>query len=664
MWNDKNFDKLSNKNMSKTIVPKHLEYVILDPELLILEFSDRADRLVGGEEVLRAGESFQFYFPETYGIEEILELILLGEEESFDIKAISRSSNMDSPLYVDLYFIANSQSIDDRQLIVFLEDVTERMNLEQRLVQATNENSIAINALAKSEKYIQQLIHSMAEALIVTNHLGEIKTTNSAVYSLLEYSKEELIGQPIRNLLGEHPLSHEWVSDRDFLQGKVLTDIEVLIPNKRGEKLSIAFSCAALDTDVPSLKDVLYVGRDITKTKQAQKRLYIQYSVARVLSRSLMLDEALPNILRVLVENLEWDLGIYWIPKQIKDSNDNLISTNKLLRQTLWKMPEAQFPKLSKVREIHLTPSEGWLAKIYENNEPQWITDLESHKDTLQKELVAIDKVKAVVGFPVSSDEDRLGMITLFSQVTQPMDEELVQMLAGIGSQLCQFIKRKKIEISLFYQKKQTEKLLHNILPARIAELLKKTSGAIAEYFEEVTVLFADIVGFTKLSEEKSASELVSLLNLIFSKFDQLTEDYRLEKIKTIGDAYMVVGGLPTPRHDHAEAIAKMALKMQEAMTELNQEMNTDFQIRIGVNTGPVVAGVIGKKKFSYDLWGDTVNTASRMESHGIPGQIQVTQATYEHLKLNYYLQHRGKINIKGKGEMDTYMLTGKRSNP
>ncbi|MDJ1171560.1 adenylate/guanylate cyclase domain-containing protein [Roseofilum sp. BLCC_M154] len=650
--------------MSKTLVPKHLEYVILDPELIILEFSDRADRLVGGEEILRAGESFQFYFPETYGIEEILELILLGEEESFDIKAISRSSDVNSPLYVDLYFIANSDNSDRQQLIVFLEDVTERMNLEQRLVQATNENSIAINALAKSEKYIQQLIHSMAEALLVTNHLGDIKTVNPAVYSLLEYSKEELIGQSIRSLLGEHPLSHEWVSDRSFLEGKVLTDIEVLIPNKRGEQLSIAFSCAALDTDVPSLKDVLYVGRDITKTKQAQKRLYIQYSVARVLSRSLMLDEALPNILRVLVENLEWDLGMYWIPKQIKDHNDNLISTNKLLRQTLWKMPEAQFPRLSKVREINLTPSEGWFSKICHDNQPQWITDIESHKDLLRKELGAIDRVKAVVGFPVSSDEDRLGMITLFSQVTQPMDEELVQMLAGIGNQLCQFIKRKKIEISLFYQKKQTEKLLHNILPARIAELLKQTSGAIAEYFEEVTVLFADIVGFTKLSEEKSASELVALLNQIFSQFDQLTEDYRLEKIKTIGDAYMVVGGLPTPRRDHAEAIANMALKMQEAMTELNQEMNTDFQIRIGVNTGPVVAGVIGKKKFSYDLWGDTVNTASRMESHGIPGQIQVTQTTYEKLKLNYYLQHRGKIAIKGKGEMDTYMLTGKRSNP
>lgn len=646
------------------IVPKHLEYVILDRELMILGFSDDADRLVGGEEALRIGESFQFYFPETYGIEDILELIFLGEQESFDIKAISRSSDGNSSLYVDLYFLANLEGSESEELMVFLEDVTERMNLEQSLVQATNENTIAINALAKSENYIQQLIHSMAEALIVTNHLGEIRTINPAVYDLLNYSKEELIGQPISFLLGDHPLSHEWVADEAFLQGKVLTDIEVVIANKQGEKLSIAFSCAALETDVPSLKDVLYVGRDITKTKQAQKQLYIQYSVARVLSRSLMLDEALPNILRVLVENLEWDMGIYWIPKQIKDHNDNLISTNKLLRQTLWKMPEAQFPKVSKLREVKLIPGEGWLGKIYRDNQPRWMTHVESERETLQKELGLIENVTAIVGFPVSSDEDKLGMITLFSQTPQPMDEELVQMLAGIGNQLCQFIKRKKIEISLFYQKKQTEKLLHNILPARIAELLKQTSGAIAEYFEEVTVLFADIVGFTKLSEEKSASELVSLLNLIFSKFDQLTEDYRLEKIKTIGDAYMVVGGLPTPRPDHAKAIANMALSMQATMAELNQEMNTDFQIRIGVNSGPVVAGVIGKKKFSYDLWGDTVNTASRMESHGIPGQIQVTQSTYEKLKLNYYLQHRGKITIKGKGEMNTYMLTGKRAKP
>ena len=174
--------------------------------------------------------------------------------------------------------------------------------------------------------------------------------------------------------------------------------------------------------------------------------------------------------------------------------------------------------------------------------------------------------------------------------------------------------------------------------------------------------MFADLVGFTEFSAKRNAKELVELLNVIFSKFDQLTEQHGLEKIKTIGDAYMVVAGLPTARADHAEAIAKMALDMQQAIVKVNAETGTTFSIRIGINSGPVVAGVIGLKKFSYDLWGDTVNTASRMESQGIPGAIQVTAQTYERLRDRYLFEERGVISVKGKGEMITYLLRGRKS--
>jgi len=172
-----------------------------------------------------------------------------------------------------------------------------------------------------------------------------------------------------------------------------------------------------------------------------------------------------------------------------------------------------------------------------------------------------------------------------------------------------------------------------------------------------LTVLFADIVGFTQLSARVSPTELVSLLNEIFSTFDQLAERHSLEKIKTIGDAYMVVGGLPIPRKDHAEAIAEMALDMLDAISDFSNTHNQDFSIRIGINSGPVVAGVIGIKKFIYDLWGDTVNTASRMESHGKPGCIQVTSTTYQLLQEKYIFESRGAIEVKGKGMMNTYLL-------
>lgn len=214
-----------------------------------------------------------------------------------------------------------------------------------------------------------------------------------------------------------------------------------------------------------------------------------------------------------------------------------------------------------------------------------------------------------------------------------------------------------KLEI----EQQKSEQLLLNVLPKPIAEQLKRGQGIIAESFSDVSVLFADIVGFTELSAQISPIKLVHLLNDIFSKFDELVEQHGLEKIKTIGDCYMAVAGLPTPRKNHAEAIAEMALDMQSAIIRFNAETSQTLSIRIGIHSGSVVAGIIGRNKFIYDLWGDTVNTASRMESHGIPDHIQLTEATYELLQDKYLFEKRGLIQVKGKGEMLTYLLMGRK---
>ena len=210
-------------------------------------------------------------------------------------------------------------------------------------------------------------------------------------------------------------------------------------------------------------------------------------------------------------------------------------------------------------------------------------------------------------------------------------------------------------------EQEKSEQLLLNILPKAIAERLKRGESTIADSFDDVTVLFGDIANFTKLSADLSPAQLVEILNRIFSLFDELADKYNLEKIKTLGDAYMVVGGLPIPQANHAEAIAEMALEMQSIIGQFSLKVGEPLQMRIGINTGPVEAGVIGMKKFTYDLWGDTVNTANRMESHGISGKIQVTAITYERLKEKYVLEERGKITVKGKGEMITYFLTGRK---
>ncbi|MBE9030927.1 adenylate/guanylate cyclase domain-containing protein [filamentous cyanobacterium LEGE 11480] len=209
----------------------------------------------------------------------------------------------------------------------------------------------------------------------------------------------------------------------------------------------------------------------------------------------------------------------------------------------------------------------------------------------------------------------------------------------------------------LTHEQAKSEKLLLNILPEPIANRLKRKPEAIADGFTEATVLFADIVGFTELSSRLAPKDLVRCLNEIFSRFDAIAERNGLEKIKTIGDAYMVVGGLPNPNPNHAVSIAKMAIEMQAELQEINRLMDENFNIRIGINTGPVVAGVIGIKKFIYDLWGDSVNIASRMESHGEPGEIHISESTYQQIQQEFVCDLRGTIPIKGKGEMTTYWL-------
>lgn len=211
----------------------------------------------------------------------------------------------------------------------------------------------------------------------------------------------------------------------------------------------------------------------------------------------------------------------------------------------------------------------------------------------------------------------------------------------------------------LLSERERSERLLLNVLPQGVAERLKQGEDIIADRIESATVLFADIVDFTPDWDRRSPVEMVAILSEIFSYFDQLARQYGVEKIKTMGDAYMAVGGLLGGNRPHAQAIADTALAMLSGISRFLKQDGRPYQLRIGIDTGPVVAGVIGTRKFSYDLWGDTVNTASRMQYHGPANCIQVTAAAYECLKDSYLFEERGLIEVKGKGEMMTYLLTG-----
>ena len=213
-------------------------------------------------------------------------------------------------------------------------------------------------------------------------------------------------------------------------------------------------------------------------------------------------------------------------------------------------------------------------------------------------------------------------------------------------------------------EKEKSEKLLLNILPVAIAGRLKGGEKTIANGHTTVSVMFADLCGFTALSRKTNPADLVTMLNGIFTAFDTIVERHGVEKIKTIGDCYMTVGGLPTHRDDHARVVASASLEMVNALDQINKVNGTELQMRIGIHTGPVVAGVIGKIKFTYDLWGDTVNVASRMESSGMPGMVHISEQTEQELRGHFLLEERGFVECKGLGQVKTFFLKGHSTSP
>ncbi|HLO46967.1 MAG TPA: adenylate/guanylate cyclase domain-containing protein [Kamptonema sp.] len=366
---------------------------------------------------------------------------------------------------------------------------------------------------------------------------------------------------------------------------------------------------------VSGINEILLIVRDITERKRLEKEL-----------------SQTSRFLNSIVENIP--LALF-----VKDVNDNF-------NYSLWNRA---------AEEVYAIPRTEVIGRnLYKFMDRETSERVQAEHETI------IAGGKLIVVEEIFNSKFKGNIWQRIMKMPLINEQGQVTHLLYIGEDITE---RKQAEEALRIAQEQSERLLLNILPKTIADQLKQSQNAIAEQFDDATILFADIVGFTPLSARTPPIELVNLLNHIFSQFDELAEMYGLEKIKTIGDAYMVAGGLPVPMEDHANAVAQMALAMQGAIARFQAEKGEPFQIRIGINTGAVVAGVIGIKKFIYDLWGNTVNVASRMESQGMPGRIQVTTTTYERLKDKYLFEERGAIAIKGKGEMNTYWLLGKKVN-
>lgn len=647
------------------VLPKHLEVLIVNQDLQISEATVGATRFADSPALLAVGSDCREAFPEMFGLEDILADVIAGHREEFDIKSIARTTADGTLWYFDIYFVRHPENIESQKkyaLILFLEEVSERMRLEQTLVQATNETNLLLGTLALAKENIDKIIASMAEALLIIAETGVIKQVNQAAQNLLGYSEAELTEQPLSFITTEDQ-EIKTLLDKFSANNRGTTEWEVMCRKKSGEKIVISFSRSLIKTEIKgasgqrdTLQEFVYIGRDVTEQKRKQKRLAAQHTASQILSESISVDDVLSKILQAFGRILAWQTGELWMTDPE--------APTKIYCSEVWIAPSLQPILPQNVQNnsvcLNFTPGVCLPELVCAKGEPQWFTDITQHPDLVYPHTAETAGLHTAFSFPIQTDKHVLGVITFFSQEIVQVDEDWLQVAATLGNQLGQYIQRKRAESALQLEREKTEQLLLNILPEPIAERLKRDTCTIAEQFSDVSVLFADLVGFTEMASTLSPIELVELLNEIFSEFDELTGKHGLEKIKTIGDAYMVVAGLPRPNKMHAVAMAEMALDMQESVTCFNKRNHKHLSVRIGIHSGSVVAGVIGLKKFIYDLWGDTVNTASRMESHGIADCVQVSSTTYELLKEHYLFEKRGVIPIKGKGTMATYLLVGK----
>lgn len=508
----------------------------------------------------------------------------------------------------------------------------------EELQQAVNSLQQTQAAFATSEAELLALFKSMTELILVFDGEGSYLKIASTNTKLLYKPKEERIGKKLAEVLPQNPADILLNGIQKALQINQNVEVEYSLILEQGK----TELCANISPISPNT--VLCVVRDISDRKRREKalQLIVEGTAAKTGG------EFFCACVRYLTEIL----GIRYA------FVTECANPEKTRVRTLAFWLHNNFGQ-----NIEYDLKETPCNEVITNGEYYCYNDNIIARFPEDKDLVDL-KVCSYAGIPlIGSTGNTIGHIAVLD--TNPMQDDETRELvlkifaARAGAEL----ERQITDAALKESQEQTDRLLLNILPSPIAERLKQDTSAIAEQFDEVTILFADIVGFTTLSIRMNPTELVNLLNEIFSTFDELTEKHGLEKIKTIGDAYMVVGGLPVAKADHAEAVAQMALDMQIAIAHFQAKYSEQLQIRIGINTGSVVAGVIGMKKFIYDLWGDAVNVASRMESSGVPGNIQVTEATYERLKGQYKFEKRGQITVKGRGEMTTYWLLDKLKN-
>ncbi|MBW4474224.1 MAG: response regulator [Stenomitos rutilans HA7619-LM2] len=426
------------------MAPRCIEYLVLNHDLTILEASSGSKRLADDPAAMMRGSDIRQSFPELYGAEAQLFAVVQQQQAIFVLKGINRSTAQ-TQLYIDLSVLENQEQEGfEHQLIVLLEDVTQRMVLEQSLVQRANEADLLVGALNASISYTNQIVTSMAEALIVTNACGSIKTLNQAAQRLFGYNEAELVGASIARLVMDDPLIASANLPLFAAQTTWHQEVEILCQTKAGAQLTVAFSRSLVQPQ-EGTEGFVYIGRDMTARKRVEQRLEAEYAITRILTEAETLAAATPNILQAIGESLKWDLGNLWSLNA---------ATNSLERVAIWHLPSLH---------IYFEPTyypvvplgTGLPGRVWASGAAIWIPDV-AQDDAVQSAVVRQAGLHAAIGFPILSGAEVLGVLTFFSHRIQPPDEALLKMMTAIGRQIGQFVKRKQAEMSLQHQLQRT----------------------------------------------------------------------------------------------------------------------------------------------------------------------------------------------------------------
>ena len=496
-----------NNLLEKLLSLRRIEYLAVDRELKIQETSLNVQEFADIPDGVEKGKDVRDSFPELIGIEALLDDILEQRQPSFQLKSVTRILNNGSYLYLDLYLFAQKDHIKPERLIVLCEDVTDTAALHQSMVQAANENSIKVDYLATARDYIDKILNSINDILLVTTEGGKIKKVNKSTELLFGYTESELIGKPISMITADEELLRQVSQLPPELKNESWHQVKVACTTKKGSKLTVAFSCSTIDTSIESqhldnktIQDFVYVGRDITEQDRAKKRQAAQYAVARIMSESGSLESATPKILQAICESLGWDVGELWTPVDEKETKfdvenshdkipflfaapDTLVENSPfLLRVGVWRRGTEVGEFVEGCQQITLEPGMGLPGIVWNTNYPQWITDLLKDGNFVRSHLAAKAGLRSAFGFPIRASGQVVGVMTFFCREKQPPDEDLLQMMAAVGSQLGQFVKRKYAEkelqeaeasIRFLYEqeKRQSEELAQQNLDLEQAKL-------------------------------------------------------------------------------------------------------------------------------------------------------------------------------------------------